>query len=71
MKVQFATYDLNTADNNVYESVKIPDEYHQTWHYVYFSYSHESAQATGGIRYADGQDWLIESFNNVVHNGFD
>lgn len=57
MKVQFATYDLNTADNNVYESVKIPDAFHQTWHYVYFSYSHADAKAVGGLRYADGVDW--------------
>lgn len=67
MKVQFATYDLITEDNNIYSSAKIPDEYHQTWHYVYFSYSHSSKSAVGGIRYGDA-NWEVETFNNINHN---
>jgi hypothetical protein len=56
MKVQFATYDLMAASNNVYESVKIEDEYHQTWHYVYYSYSHADGKAVGALS-ADMSSW--------------
>jgi len=68
MKVQFATYSVDsaTASNNVYDSVKIEDEYHQTWHYVYYSYSHADGKAIGALS-ADMSTWSIEEFA-VKHN---
>lgn len=38
MLVQFATYSDDSY--NTYEDIKIEDEFHQQWHYVYASYSH-------------------------------
>jgi hypothetical protein len=68
MKVQFATYDLITEDNNVYSSSKIADEYHQTWHYVYFSYSHKEKKAVAAIKQNGDTPFITREFSNVNHH---
>jgi hypothetical protein len=68
MRVQFGTYDLATEDPNVYDSIKVADDYHQQWYYVYVSYSYALKQVVASIKGGDSNSFALKTFDNIEHN---